>query len=287
MSDNQDIMSHHTVDDDKRVAWEAESKEMAEFYSLGASEYLKKEFTDLKHAFLPNLVCAACIDEGTAHKDIGGEAKFCLAGSGILYPAANEEERIQKVAALFNSLGIKNVTSHGGCGAAGLAYKRDFPDSSPKPEEIEQYAKDWVRKVAEEIGQQSQAANRQGQAVKCQHIEAGDMERPPEFHTARVVYYDGIGGFNPNKEIGLPMGFVIERKFVSPEYAAEELNVVVNIAFGHHGLGDLFTSESPFTIIPMAGSEEELDKLNSEIQEAIKNSPQYQAGKVKIDGTVI
>lgn len=45
------------------------------------------------------------------------------------------------MAELFIKLGIKDISSHVGCGAAGLAYKRDFPDKKEAgPEEIEVYA---------------------------------------------------------------------------------------------------------------------------------------------------
>jgi len=280
MSDFKKNLPKYGIDDVKLAAWEAGKQGIEQLNFSGAEKYLKKEFPDLNHAFLSNFECVVCMDEGTAHKDVGGEAKFCMAGSGILYPAKDEAERVQKVAALFLRLGIKNVTSHGGCGAAGLAYKRDFPNSTPTPEEIEKYGQDWVKKVAEEM-------ERHGEDARCQNIAAGDMERPPEFHTARVVYWDGIGGFNPNKEIGLPMGFVIERKFVPAGYAAEELKVAVNIAFGHHGFGKLFSKECPFVIILMAGSTEELDNLKKEVENVLRDLEPYREGKVKVDGFII
>ncbi len=221
-----------------------------------------------------------CMDEGCAHRDYNGEGKLCMAGSGILFPAASEEDRVKKVAELFLSIGVTDVTSHEGCGAAGLAYKRDFPGTAPTAEQIEAYAKDWARKVAEEIG-------RMGHQEKYDHIAAEEMERPKGFHNARVVYYDAIGGFNPNKEVGLPMGFVISRKFVSSGYAQEELKVATSIAFSHHGFGDLFSSELPFIIIPMANTNDELANLKNEIDGALKENKDYGDGKIKIEGLLI
>jgi hypothetical protein len=113
------------------------------------------------------------------------------------------------------------------------------------------------------------------------------MERPVEFHNARVVYYDGVGGFNPNKEIGLPMGFVIERAFLPIEYVAEELKVAVNIAFGHHGFGELFTAEHPFVIIALGKSAEEAEKLKQEIISTISSNENYSNGKIKVDDIMI
>ena len=88
-------MDNHEAE--KKIAWEAELESHRQLAKDGAKEFFAKEFPDLKHAFLEHLETVCCMDEGTAHKDLSGEAKFTLAGSGILYPAASEEERLQKV----------------------------------------------------------------------------------------------------------------------------------------------------------------------------------------------
>lgn len=275
MSENQQIITA------KQEAWQAGEETMADLVKSGATDFFKREFPDLKHAFLSPLNCVVCMDEGTAHKDIGGLNKFCLAGSGILFPAISKEERLQKVSELFIKLGVENITSHGGCGAAGLAYKRDFPDKKEvTAQEIENYAIDWSKSLTEEI-------ERKNAAAEHIHIAAEEMERPVEFHVARVVYYDNIGGFNPNKEIGLPMGFVIGRAFVPKEYALEELKVALNIAFGHHGFGELFTKEEPVVLLVMAKDENGLTDLKKEMEEAVKNNVNYTAGKIKIDGLIV
>lgn len=274
-------MENNQIEEEKQSAWEAENDELKTLLADGAEKYFKTEFPDLKHAFLKDLQCVVCMDEGTAHKDYGGENKFCLAGSGILFPANSEEDRIQKVAQLFVDLGISEVTSHDGCGAAGLAYKRDFPGTNPTAEQIENYAKNWSKMVSEEMG-------RLGHEENYSHILAEEMERPAEFHVARVVYYDGIGGFNPNKEIGLPMGFVIERKYLSADYALEELKVAINIAFGHHGFGEArFSQALPFIIIPMSDSQVGLEELKKEITSMLNINDFYKEGKIKVDGAVI
>jgi len=273
-------MGNHELSEEKKIAWEAENEDIKNLLSQGAQIFFRKEFPDLKHAFLDKLECVVCMDEGTAHKDIGGEAKLCMAGSGILYPASSEEERVQKVANLFNVLGIKDVTSHGGCGAAGLAFRRDFPGVTPTPEQVDEYAKSWSEKVDEEI-------NRLGSESEYKHIEAGDMERPAEFHTARVAYYDGIGGFNPNKEIGLPMGFVISRHYVPADYVAEELQIAVGIAFGGHGFGDLFSKDLPFIVIIFGRTTETVESLKKEVENILKDVQEYKDGKVKVDGVLI
>jgi hypothetical protein len=267
----------------KQLAFEMENSDLNELINDGASLYFKREFPDLKHAFSDKQKCVCCMDEGTAHKDISGEWKLALAGSGILFPAENEGERLEKVAKILIERGVSDVTSHGGCGAAGLAYRRDFPDADSHEnlaEKIENYAKAWSDKLAEKIQELGHPAERV-------HIVAEDMVRPVEFHNARVVYFDGIGGFNPNKEIGLPMGFVIERAYLPAEYTAEELKVAVNIAFGKHGFGELFTIDQPFVVVAMAKDENELAKLKSEAENVLAENENFKAGKIKIDGMVV
>jgi len=256
---------------------------MRDLIESGSEIFFKREFPDLKHAFLSDLEAVVCMDEGTAHKDFAGEPKFCMAGSGILYQAGSEAERLEKVAKLFISLGLTDVTSHGGCGAAGLAYRRDFPNVDPKTvtsQMIEEYAVSWSQKLTEKIKELNSPA-------EYSHVPLEEMERPAEFHNARVVYFDGVGGFNPNKEIDLPMGFVIERKFLPPEYTAEELKVAVSIAFGHHGFGDFFTAEDPFLVVVFAPDSGELEKLKIEAQEILKDNENFKNGKIKVDGMVV
>lgn len=271
------------TEEKKVVVFEAESPDMRELSELGAAEYFKREFPDLPHAFSDRQKCVCCMDEGTAHKDINGEMKFAIGGSGILYPANNESERLEKVAKILIERGVTNITSHGGCGAAGLAYRRDFPDVNAHEnlaEKIEDYAKAWSDKLADKIRELGHAAERT-------RILAEDMERPVEFHNARVVYFDGVGGFNPNKEIGLPMGFVIERAYLPAEYSAEELKIAANIAFGHHGFGELFSQDNPFVIIAMARTAGEADNLKKEIADTLAENENYKNGKIMIDGIVV
>ncbi|MFA7654297.1 MAG: hypothetical protein WCX97_04685 [Candidatus Magasanikbacteria bacterium] len=268
------------IDQQKQAAWEAGNLSMRDLNNQGAQIYFSKEFPDLKHAFSNHTTCVVCMDEGTAHKDMEEGDKLALAGSGMLFPASNEDERLDKVADLMIACGVKTITSHGGCGAAGIAYKRDFPTASPTADDIENYAINWAKNLTERI-------NNKQQPAEHVHIAGSEMERPMEFHNARVVYFDAVGGFNPSKEKGLPMGFVIERKFIPVEYALAELKVAVNIAFGHHGLGELFDKDNPFIIIVLASNEENLENLRKEVKDALQNDENFKAGKVKIDGMVI
>lgn len=268
---------------EKVLAFESENSDMKKLYELGSTSYFEREFPDIKRAFKSPQKCVVCMDEGTAHKDINGEAKFCIGGSGILFTADNEEDRLNKVAKLMIEQGIINITSHGGCGAAGIAYKRDFPDANKHENlavKIEEYAKMWSDKLVDKI-------NELGYPAERTHIVAEDMERPIEFHNARVVYYDAIGGFNPNVEIGLPMGFVIERAYLPVEYANEELRIAVNIAFGSHGYEELFSIALPFIIIVFAKDKDDLEKIKNEVNAVLDQNENFKMGKIIIDGVVI
>lgn len=264
----------------KDVAWAAGHNMISSLLKIGARDFFTKEFPDLKHAFSDHLTCVVCMDEGTAHKDMEEGDKLALAGSGILYPADNEVDRLDRVADLMIARSVMTITSHGGCGAAGIAHRRDFPGSDPTVEQAEHYAIAWAKKLTDVI-------NRKQHQAEHVHIAGSEMERPFEFHNARVVYFDAVGGFNPNKEKDLPMGFVIERKFVPAEYAGAELKVAANIAFGHHGFGERFTTDAPFVVVVFASSADELDVLKKEAATDLADDQNFQAGKIKIDGVVV
>ncbi len=267
----------------KQVAFDAKNLDIANLNRLGAQVFFEREFPDIKNVFSDKQKCAVCIDEGTAHKDVNGEEKFYLAGSGILVSAESESERLDKVAKLFIERGITNVTSHGGCGPVGIAFKRDMPNAEKMinlGEKVENYAIDWSKKVVDKIKEL-------GHPAEHTHILVGELERPIEFHVARVIYYDCIGGFNPNKEIGLPRGFIIERAYLPVEYAKEELNIAIDLVFSKHGFNDLFNSDQPFIVIALVKDVEDLKNYINEINLALLQNPHANEGHIKIDGAVI
>lgn len=262
----------------KQTAWEIGNECLELLLENGSEKYFKQKFPNFNRAFVKEITAVVCIDEGCAHKDYNGQGKLTLAGAGILFPAQSEEERIKIVAKLFLEMGIKDVTSHEGCGAVKLAYQRDFPESKTNKEELENYGKDWVRKIIEE-------KKRMEYEATCNHIVLEEMERPAQFHNARVVYFDTIGGFNPNKEKDLPMGFVISRRHVPGDYALTELKVAVDIAFGGHGFGELFNDKNKFVIIPLAKDAGSLRAAETEIKNALAENENF--SNIKIDGVIV
>lgn len=63
----------------------------------------------------------------------------------------------------------------------------------------------------------------------------------------------------------------------------EEIEIALQIAFGHHGLGELFTSENPFVLTAIAANAEGLEEIKSKLFE-IKH--EY-GDRVVIDGFVM
>lgn len=257
----------------KKEVWENSGAEASLLLEKGAQNYFKKEFPDLNQAFVKEIDTVVCIDEGCAHKDITGKGKLNIAGGGILLPARSESDRLEIAVKFFNELGVKNITSHEGCGASKLAFVRDNPGSKPTPEQVNEYAKMWAEKLAQKMG------------ATAYDIPLAEMERPAEFHNARVLYFDTVGGFNPNKEKGLPIGFVISRRHVPSEYALEELKVAVDIAFGDHGFGELFNDKNKFVIIPLAKDAASLRAAEAEIENALAGNENF--SKIKIDGVIV
>lgn len=218
-------------------------------------------FGNLSVALVDSFDQVVCMDEGTAITSKSSPSKkLCIAGSGILFPAESENERIEKVSEIFTSLSVKEITAHDGCGAAKLSILRDNPNCDPNSisdEEINRVSHDWSKKVFLEM----QKSNPQ---TSFSYIPMEEMSRGPEFHNAVVAYFDFTGKFNPDfLGSNIPQGFVINPKVFGLAYALEELRVAIDISFGHHGFGkELFNSEYPFTIIAVFQDEEDLTKLD-------------------------
>ncbi len=108
---------------ERDAAWEAGGELMRRIYARGASAVLAP-LANLRQAFVPGNERITCIDAGVVMAG-SGKSGLALAGSGILFPAASWEERLARVADLCLAAGVREVTSHEGCGAAALAYERD------------------------------------------------------------------------------------------------------------------------------------------------------------------
>ena len=231
MEKEQNVVESHR---DVTELFESQQNIMSEVYKKGFRGYVE-ELPNLYESFIEHDHCVRCIDEGTP----GG---FHSAGSGIL------REKIEVIEA-FKKAGVKEITSHDGCGAAGIYAKVHNLDSSKSDE----YGKVWAKEIAGELG------------VSYRHITAKEMNRPEGRHVARVAYYDATGKFDYSKVSELPTGFIISRAIQRLNDSVAESEVSFNIATGDHGFGVLITKHNPFVIVVIARDEEELSELKSEL----------------------
>jgi len=181
-----------------------------------------------------------CIDEGC------DECGIRVAGSGILFKPEDKARFIE----ILKKEGIKTVTYHDSCGAAGVA------SGSSDAETVLGAAKSFADEVAAGIG---------GEAVKLEH-----MSRPLDFHVASVVYYDGTGKFDPTAGAEfLAKGFVISRPlYPSAETAAAEARLSFDIAVGPHGYGKLVNEDHPFIIV-VIGSPDDPEMSEEKLREEV------------------
>lgn len=187
-----------------------------------------------------------CIDEGTPQGDMRS------AGSGILMEGEDRAKFIEEL----KRAGVKEVTSHAGCGAAALyREKMGLTDKS-----VDEVAQEGAQRIAEELG-----------VAYRRHIT--ELARPNEFHNARVVYVDGTGAFNPSVVEGLPAGFVVSRKFMTPGQARTETEIAMSIAFGDHGFGKKFSDKEPLVLVVIGGEEVDAQSIIEELGDVTGDRP--------------
>ena len=227
-------MEHAESLEEKELEWERKGQLLARFYEAGQDVAPPTNFAD---AFRPTDRILRCIDERTK----GG---LPLAGSGILL-GRKEAFRIAR------EMQVEAVASHEGCGAAKMAVER-FNGVTPDSV-VERHAKEWSIMLAKELG--------------VPYV--GHLAVAPNFHNARMAYYDASGSFDWSRVKDLPAGFRISRKYLPPDYAKTEIGLAVSIARGIHGYGSIipFRDEKNSEFILTAiGSEEELTHMVEELK---------------------
>ncbi|MFH1721163.1 MAG: hypothetical protein ABH950_01010 [Candidatus Altiarchaeota archaeon] len=232
-------------------------------------EALAKEAVNLDKAFVLGDRGMRCIDEGT-------EGGIHGAGSLILL---KRDEAVK----IIQAAKIDVIYSHEGCGAAALAYQelgaeeRDRLKLQYQVTTADEYGIIWAKTIANQAGKKYGG-----------HIKADEMTRPKEGHIARIAYFDGTGQFdNSKRPEGFPPGFVVSRRILPPDYAAQEADISVSIATGNHGFGKLITPEAPrqFLIVPIGdprNPEFSLKKLTAELGSS--GIIEKFGGRVRIDG---
>ena len=218
--------------------WKKQSGALDVIFKNGMQAYVDS-LDGVESAFETEDHTLCCIDEGTPQGDRRS------AGSGILMEGEDRAKFIQEL----KRAGVKEVTSHAGCGAAMLyREKMGITDKS-----VDEVAQEGARRIAEELGVPYKG-----------HIT--ELARPKEFHNARVVYFDGTGSFNPSAVEGLPAGFVVSRKFMTPEQARAEAGIAMSIAFGDHGFGKKFSAQEPLVVVAIGEGALSTDQLMAELE---------------------
>lgn len=242
--------------------WSEQQPIFDRLYQLGTNEYVKtlpagRQASHLEWAFTDPDRTIRCIDERTP----GG---LHLAGSGILLP----EDEIEQVVKRLTKAKVDGVWSHAECGAAALAAKKQ----NLPAEQGDVLGKTWAKTFSDKLG-----------VPYYGHIEPQEFSGPSGFHIARTTYYIGAPSFNPTRVEGLPPGFVINRGYLSEDYAKMEADLSVKIATGNHGFGDRIDQSHPFLLIAVADPNNPTlpsEKLRKELSEVA----QHFQGRVRVDG---
>ena len=260
-----EYMTETSQEEEKKAEiFESQQEMMGEIYQYGFSEYIKNNLdkNQLKDAFDSNThkaygkycMCVGCMDERLEEK-----AQKHSAGSGVLL---SEKERKE----YFDEVKPDAISWHKGCGAVALYCKQNGIS-----EDIDAYAQKYAEVQAAKLD------------VDCIEIKINN----PEFHYARVCYYDGIGNFNFKGNSKWPEGFIVGRKDMGKDRSIEECKVAKDIIFGHHGFGpELLTKENPFLYVAIAKTQEDLKILKDELSQTVNSLGEEFDGKIKIDGFV-
>ncbi|MBI5370209.1 hypothetical protein HZA85_03415 [Candidatus Uhrbacteria bacterium] len=236
-------MEHEHEAFEKEKSWKDQDAMIQQILQEGMQAYVT-ELEDAEQAFETSEHTLCCIDEGVPAGDMRS------AGSGILLVGADRAAFIEEL----KKAGVKEVTSHVGCGAAALyREQRGLTDQT-----VDDVAMEGARRMAEELGVPYKG-----------HIN--QLRRPKEFHHARVVYVDGTGVFNPDSVKGLPQGFVVSEAYMTSTQAASEVGLAASIALGDHGFGKKFTNESPLLVVLVG--DEFSDELVGELQKTLRDKP--------------
>ena len=146
------------------------------------------------------------------------------------------------------------VSWHKGCGAAAKYCKDHNIDPTQADAQAQKYAESLAEKLSFMAGKK---------------IEAVEMKiKNPDFHYARVCYYDATNRFNNEhvQDLTLPEGLIVGRDNMSPESAIEEARIAIGIMLGEHGFGNLFTPKDPFVLVAIGNTPKEVEALKSELE---------------------
>ncbi len=215
----------------------------------GIGEWVANSKPDaIEKAFCKHPKCLCCMDERVVCQKKDG---VYSAGSGIL--VKDDPEKREAFIAELQTAGVTETTTHDGCGAVALyAEKKGITVEEAKKEAVE-----WAKYLADRLKGKYK----------------GELRVAIPYHNAQSAYYDLTGTFNPqNASKIFPEGFVISRKYMKPEDAVLQIQVGVSIATGKNGFGDRFSEETPFSVVIVASSAEELATAKAELSAVASHS---------------
>lgn len=266
-NNTNDMSEHeyHGEDPGVDMKWKGSAEKLKKFGNREALEYIGIE------AFIPHEECVCCIDERVASKDIlGGKdvgGRWFIAGSGILLPVENWEDRAREAAKQAKERGVKRFSYHAGCGAAKIAAEKDGINDP------ELHAENFVKTAQAELKRLYEAdGERNNEEVIF--ITRGEVE-PFDFHVALGAVVDTTSSFNPHKlKDGEPLKdcFMLDWNSgadLPPNkggigYNLVELKTAVSIAF-EHGFGKHFDAQNKFNVVIMSFNRDELEEARKKI----------------------
>lgn len=243
---------HHSsaeIEEMKDISWKRGRDHIREIEDSNGFRFFDQSHPE---AFPEKITCVYCMDERLTERVTNG---VFLAGSGIL-----NKDKKKKIVKALKKEGVRDVTTHEGCGAVGIyAQKKGITADQAKKE-----ARAWAEELSQELG------GKYGGELSVD---------PEEYHVAQVAYYDMTGHFNPGNSFGtFPPGFVISRKYLEKDDALEQVRIGIHdIALTDHGYGKRFDKENRFYIVVVADNQRDLANGEKEVRK-------FKSDVVKIDG---
>jgi len=221
---------------------------------------------------LDTVVCA----DGRVPATIDG-VKLGIAGQGILLPP----EEYKKLVEVLKVSGVKTVTSHDGCGAAGIVYDK-MKEAGTLPKGInssDELGRWFSKKLAGDIG------------AEHYHISMEEMNgmegEHGKLHEEQGVWIDTTKRANPaalSKKDVPPVYVASGAGFeISEEECQKEIEALAGISLGDHGFGKRFTTENPFYFIISAKDEADLAKWTAMAERAASKLN----GRVAVKGFIV
>ncbi len=223
----------------------------------------------------PKKMVLICADERTVSGS--KEFKVGIAGQTILLSKKERDEFVNKIKGK-----IKEVRSHSGCGAAGIAYNSLKEKDKKEIEEealelglcLDKFLKEKNISEADKLGLFYSFCLAKKIKASFSHTPFRGMRGEKEFHDARIIFWSANKNFDPTSLLNkiLPPHFLANGLVfgVGEKYAKEELKILSKIALSDHGFGKLFNKKNPFFVVSVGKNLKEGKELNEKAKKVLK-----------------